>query len=108
MKFGKTIETSAKELPKDWQPYIIQYKQLKKSIKQIVYELDNTFRTLNLPPLTVSGEPSANDGSIIDNGTADNSKADFAADGSISSDAVLEAMPVGCVGVPEEIVYNIE
>ncbi|KAJ2704757.1 hypothetical protein FB645_003038 [Coemansia sp. IMI 203386] len=58
MKFGKTIETSAKELPEDWQPYIIQYKQLKKSIKQIVRELDNTFKTLNLSSPAESGEPS--------------------------------------------------
>ncbi|KAJ2721710.1 hypothetical protein GGI07_003766 [Coemansia sp. Benny D115] len=56
MKFGKTIESSAKELPQDWQPYIIQYKLLKKNIKRIVEELDDTFRTLSLPPPHCSGE----------------------------------------------------
>ncbi|KAJ2161287.1 hypothetical protein GGF46_001629, partial [Coemansia sp. RSA 552] len=50
MKFGKTIESSAKELPEEWQPYLIQYKLLKKNIKTIVQELDSTLRTLNISP----------------------------------------------------------
>ncbi|KAJ2776881.1 hypothetical protein H4R18_005448 [Coemansia javaensis] len=48
MKFGKAIETSARELPEEWQPYVIQYKLLKKNIKQIVCELESTFQRLNI------------------------------------------------------------
>ncbi|KAJ2614585.1 hypothetical protein EV177_001985 [Coemansia sp. RSA 1804] len=63
MKFGKTIETNAKELPEEWQPYIIQYKLLKKNIKKIVVELDTAFKTLNLtlPDSTSEDATSSND-----------------------------------------------
>jgi methyl-accepting chemotaxis protein len=40
MKFGKLLEASAsKDFPEAWQPYIVQYKQLKKHIHRIVGEI---------------------------------------------------------------------
>ncbi|KAJ1941402.1 hypothetical protein FBU59_003509, partial [Linderina macrospora] len=70
MKFGKTIETSAKELPEDWQPYIIQYKLLKKNIKRIVNELDDTFRLLNLNALAISEDAILLDSESVRSGAA--------------------------------------
>ncbi|KAJ2397721.1 hypothetical protein GGI23_003432 [Coemansia sp. RSA 2559] len=106
MKFGKTIETSAKELPEEWQPYIIQYKLLKKNIKQIVEELDNTFRTLNL---TLPDGPS--EGSVDDTTTRKTTETQFTAsldaekDDNVDSD--VAALKVANVS-PEGIEYNIE
>ncbi|KAJ2866969.1 hypothetical protein GGH94_001136 [Coemansia aciculifera] len=97
MKFGKTIETSAKELPEEWQPYLIQYNSLKKNIKGIVEELEDTFRTLNLPlPLgeTDSGEQSAYD---VNHG---NRSMDTCTD--------LETMTTTGMQLPEVVAYNIE
>ncbi|KAJ2004582.1 hypothetical protein GGI02_001779 [Coemansia sp. RSA 2322] len=65
MKFGQTIESSAKELPEEWQPYIIQYNLLKKNIKSIVEELDSTFRSLNLHANEPDNEPAH---AVLDNG----------------------------------------
>ncbi|ORX73729.1 hypothetical protein DL89DRAFT_263747 [Linderina pennispora] len=70
MKFGKTIETSAKELPEDWQPYIIQYKLLKKNIKRIVNELDDTFRLLNLDASAISDDAILLDSESVHSGAA--------------------------------------
>ncbi|KAJ2803118.1 hypothetical protein H4R20_003014, partial [Coemansia guatemalensis] len=107
MKFGKTIETSAKELPDEWQPYLIQYKLLKKSIKQIVQELDATFKRLNIAPLVDPDEPSQADHAHADTATSgtspgvitDNDKQQLGA-----------SHPAGAeyAGVPEEVAYNIE
>ncbi|KAJ2786938.1 hypothetical protein GGI15_001099 [Coemansia interrupta] len=119
MKFGKTIETSAKELPEDWQPYIIQYKLLKKSIKQIVRELDSTFKTLNLPsPAVLDPEVISLDETLSDIGNTDDmpsSLADSTSDygskpkSGLDSMSVLESsLPDKVVSVPEEIAYNIE
>ncbi|KAJ1927035.1 hypothetical protein IWQ60_003290 [Tieghemiomyces parasiticus] len=43
MKFNKTLEAGATELPVDWRPYLINYKGLKKNIKSIVRELVEKF-----------------------------------------------------------------
>ncbi|KAJ1975835.1 hypothetical protein H4R35_002965 [Dimargaris xerosporica] len=43
MKFNKTLGAQATELPVNWRQYLIQYKLLKKHIKAIVQELDETF-----------------------------------------------------------------
>ncbi|KAJ1722645.1 hypothetical protein LPJ53_002949 [Coemansia erecta] len=130
MKFGKTIETSAKELPEDWQPYIIQYKLLKKSIKQIVRELDSTFKTLNLPSPAESGESAATT-AVVDPEAASLSetlsdtgnpaeRAPSLAESPISDSspkpragldsmsALESSLPDTIVSVPEEIAYNIE
>ncbi|KAJ1864038.1 hypothetical protein LPJ78_003646 [Coemansia sp. RSA 989] len=97
MKFGKTIETNAKELPEEWQPYLIQYKQLKKNIKQIVQERDNAFRRLNItPPVTSSQAEDAEAHDQIDPPER-------------SSTAAEEAQSPKLAGeVPEEIDYSIE
>ncbi|KAJ2557223.1 hypothetical protein EV175_001480 [Coemansia sp. RSA 1933] len=101
MKFGKTIETSAKELPEEWQPYIIQYKLLKKNIKQIVEELDSTFRTLNLSLPDNTGDDSEND--AIDVQTTHSFETESG--GSVDSErAALKDAKV----IPEGIEYNIE
>ncbi|KAJ1972373.1 hypothetical protein H4R34_005430, partial [Dimargaris verticillata] len=42
MKFNKTLDAQATELPVNWRQYLIQYKLLKKHIKAIVRELDET------------------------------------------------------------------
>ncbi|KAJ2356355.1 hypothetical protein IWW50_001155 [Coemansia erecta] len=102
MKFGKTIETNAKELPEEWQPYLIQYKLLKKNIKKIVQELDNTFKRLNIAPPTDLGD-------AADDAEPDNAPQDAGmetAGASKSSSAAAEAIEFA--GVPEEIAYNIE
>ncbi|KAJ1648409.1 hypothetical protein LPJ64_000358 [Coemansia asiatica] len=131
MKFGKTIETSAKELPEDWQPYIIQYKQLKKSIKQIVRELDNTFRTLNLSPPVESGETQeaspfqSPDICNEDDGNDASQSMSASPDQEIESNALHQSLAkienrssniqgTACmkinssVNVPDKITYNIE
>ncbi|CAJ0766544.1 15864_t:CDS:2, partial [Entrophospora sp. SA101] len=41
MKFGKTLEKNIQDFPKDWKPVIIQYKYLKKFIKNIFDELNS-------------------------------------------------------------------
>ncbi|KAJ2126386.1 hypothetical protein IW147_000134 [Coemansia sp. RSA 720] len=101
MKFGKTIETNAKELPEEWQPYLIQYKLLKKNIKNIVQELDNTFKNLNIAPPTFLGDSAddASDSTHVYVGTDAHSVAE--------SSSAAQA-PMEFVGVPEEIAYNIE
>ncbi|KAJ1957137.1 hypothetical protein GGI12_005108 [Dipsacomyces acuminosporus] len=110
MKFAKTIETSARELPEDWQPYIIQYKQLKKNIKGIVDELDNTFKTLNLLPPTLASDPA--DTGAIGSGQGDYkplaaSESD-ALPGSASSTSAASPALSTYVSSPGEIVYHIE
>ncbi|KAI8578981.1 hypothetical protein K450DRAFT_244419 [Umbelopsis ramanniana AG] len=40
MKFAKTLETTATELPVEWRPYFINYKLLKKCINKIVAEIE--------------------------------------------------------------------
>ncbi|KAI9502928.1 hypothetical protein GGI25_003201 [Coemansia spiralis] len=99
MKFGKTIETSAKELPSDWQPYIIQYKLLKKNIKQIVQELDNTFKTLNLSSPTDIGECATQKADDAASSTATATPAE---------DEKPDQQPNIADSIPEEIEYNIE
>ncbi|KAJ1731449.1 hypothetical protein LPJ61_002534, partial [Coemansia biformis] len=104
MKFGKTIETSTKELPEEWRPYVIQYKQLKKSIKQIVQELDNTFKRLNiaLPAADLEdarGAAEAASASTESRNDAALEDTAAAADG---------AGPAARAGTPETIVYCIE
>ncbi|KAJ1678346.1 hypothetical protein EV182_004239, partial [Spiromyces aspiralis] len=59
MKFGKTIESAAQELPQDWRPYLVQYKTLKKSIKNIVRELDDVLQTLNIDSISPASEDGA-------------------------------------------------
>ncbi|KAJ1907930.1 hypothetical protein LPJ81_000424 [Coemansia sp. IMI 209127] len=106
MKFGKTIETSAKELPEEWQPYIIQYKLLKKNIKQIVEELDNTFRTLNLTLPDGPSEDIVDD--IATRKTTDaQSTASLDAERDDNVDPDEAALKVAKV-FPEGIEYNIE
>ncbi|KAJ2827563.1 hypothetical protein FBU31_003140, partial [Coemansia sp. 'formosensis'] len=97
MKFGKTIETSAKELPEEWQPYLIQYNSLKQNIKGIVEELQDTFRTLNLPsPL---GE--------VDSGVQSTHDANHDSQSmDVRSDSETTAAPG--VNLPEVVAYNIE
>ncbi|KAJ2083518.1 hypothetical protein H4R24_000791 [Coemansia sp. RSA 988] len=107
MKFAKTIETNAKELPDEWQPYLIQYKLLKKSIKQIVQELDATFKRLNIAPLADLDESLRVDhvhaatatSSTSPGGIADNDNQQLGTNNS----AVAEY-----AGVAEEVAYNIE
>jgi len=41
MKFAKTLETTATELPVEWRPYVINYKLLKKCINRIVAEMES-------------------------------------------------------------------
>ncbi|KAJ2374595.1 hypothetical protein GGI05_007263, partial [Coemansia sp. RSA 2603] len=110
MKFGKTIETSAKELPEDWQQYIIQYKLLKKSIKHIVRELDTTFKTLNLPSPADSAESTetaASTEQVSEAATSNHSMPQPMTD--TNSKSPLEsALPDAIVSVPDEIAYNIE
>ncbi|KAJ2456020.1 hypothetical protein EV183_000363 [Coemansia sp. RSA 2336] len=97
MKFGKTIETNAKELPEEWQPYLIQYKQLKKNIKQIVQERDNAFRQLNItPPVTLNQEDAG-------------APSEQAGPQERSSTDTEEVQSPELAGeVPEEIDYSIE
>ncbi|KAJ1666360.1 hypothetical protein EV178_002316 [Coemansia sp. RSA 1646] len=111
MKFGKTIETSARELPEEWQPYIIQYKLLKKNIKQIVEELDKTFRTLNL---TLPDGPSEDHASDKTDREATDTQATIEQPSSSAKkddsndsddDAALKAAKTS---FPEGIEYNIE
>jgi hypothetical protein len=40
MKFGKSLEREVQELPTEWQPYLVHYKELKKCINKIVTELN--------------------------------------------------------------------
>jgi E3 ubiquitin-protein ligase BAH len=40
MKFAKTLENTATELPVEWRPYVINYKSLKKCINRIVAEIE--------------------------------------------------------------------
>ncbi|KAJ2702395.1 hypothetical protein H4218_000875 [Coemansia sp. IMI 209128] len=97
MKFGETIETSAKELPEEWQPYLIQYNSLKKNIKGIVEELQDTFRTLNLPlPL---GE--ADSGEQGEHGVSSNN-------GSADAYKGLGTTTAAGTQLPEVVAYNIE
>ncbi|KAJ2617805.1 hypothetical protein H4S08_000185 [Coemansia sp. RSA 1365] len=107
MKFGKTIETNAKELPDEWQPYLIQYKLLKKSIKQIVQELDATFKRLNIAPLVDPDVPLQADHAHADTETSGIEPGAIAGNGKeqlgTSRSAVAEY-----AGVPEEVAYNIE
>ncbi|KAJ2425513.1 hypothetical protein GGF41_002396, partial [Coemansia sp. RSA 2531] len=98
MKFGKTIETSAKELPEEWQPYLIQYNSLKKNIKGIVEELEDTFRTLNLPlPL---GETDSGEQSIYDDNHDSRSVDTCCTDSETTTAAGVQ--------FPEVVAYNIE
>ncbi|KAI8324800.1 hypothetical protein GQ54DRAFT_270662, partial [Martensiomyces pterosporus] len=114
MKFGKTIETSAKELPEDWQPYIIQYKLLKKNIKGIVKELDDTFKTLNLlPPTTLNDAGDAI--SVSDQSCGRSIISEVGEHGGVvdipdSASVVSVTSPTlsAYVGSPEEIEYHIE
>lgn len=39
MKFAKTLENTATELPLEWRPYLLKYKPLKKCINRIVAEM---------------------------------------------------------------------
>jgi hypothetical protein len=41
MKFGKQMETASFDLPENWRPYLIHYKNLKKSIRLVVDELES-------------------------------------------------------------------
>lgn len=121
MKFGKTIETDAKGLPEEWQPYIIQYKLLKKNIKTIVEELGSTFRTLNLSPPPATIDPSTkeeeskgdDDSAIKETETAvqpDNTSI-ISEDDATTCDISLPttSMDSGPQDKqPEEIIYNIE
>ncbi|KAJ2738245.1 hypothetical protein GGI20_006303, partial [Coemansia sp. BCRC 34301] len=99
MKFGETIETSARELPAEWQPYLIQYNELKKNIKNIVEELDDTFRTLNWPSPAPPGDTAA-----VASGEQGVCSIDRSTD--ILADAVTRA--VASVPSPEVVAYNIE
>ncbi|KAI8059563.1 SPX domain-containing protein [Gongronella butleri] len=45
MKFAKQLEIERNEIPSDWHPYLIHYKQLKKALRFVVEELH-----LCLPP----------------------------------------------------------
>ncbi|KAJ2383374.1 hypothetical protein H4S02_005332 [Coemansia sp. RSA 2611] len=106
MKFGKTIETNAKELPEEWQPYLIQYKLLKKSIKKIVQELDNTFKSLNIVPPTYPDDAASAENDGPDDARA-STDSDPPEDANTSSPAIKDAAPAEA-GMPEEIAYNIE
>ncbi|KAJ2851704.1 hypothetical protein IWW36_000849 [Coemansia brasiliensis] len=98
MKFGKTIETNAKELPEEWQPYLIQYKQLKKNIKQIVQERDNAFKRLNITPPASSNRTEDTESQSKQIDTNERSNMDT---GELQS-------PKLTGGVSEEIDYSIE
>ncbi|KAJ1997851.1 hypothetical protein GGI06_006388, partial [Coemansia sp. S85] len=88
---------NAKELPEEWQPYLIQYNSLKKNIKGIVEELQDTFRTLNLPlPL---GE--ADSGEQGEHGVSSN-------DGSADAYKGLGTTTAAGTQLPEVVAYNIE
>jgi len=41
MKFAKTLENTATELPEEWRPYLLKYKPLKKCINRIVAEMES-------------------------------------------------------------------
>ncbi|KAJ2644007.1 hypothetical protein GGF44_000878, partial [Coemansia sp. RSA 1694] len=108
MKFGKTIETSAKELPAEWQPYLIQYNSLKKNIKSIVEELDDTFRTLNLSSPVPPGEATAVAAGLqADSGEHDAYDID---QDSRSTDTRMDTETTAAAGaqLPEVVAYNIE
>ncbi|KAJ2333839.1 hypothetical protein GGH92_008497, partial [Coemansia sp. RSA 2673] len=93
MKFGQTIESSAKELPEEWQPYIIQYNLLKKNIKSIVEELDSTFRSLNLHANEPDNEPAhavLDNGCFADTGTGMENTAGAVAQSSNRHDQIVE------------------
>ncbi|KAK9711856.1 hypothetical protein K7432_007529 [Basidiobolus ranarum] len=42
MKFGKSLNASAQELPEDWRQHVVHYAQLKKCINRIVEELEES------------------------------------------------------------------
>ncbi|PIA14476.1 hypothetical protein COEREDRAFT_82746 [Coemansia reversa NRRL 1564] len=107
MKFGKTIETNAKELPDEWQPYLIQYKLLKKSIKQIVQELDATFKRLNIAPLADPDASLQADHTHADTVTSDIEPSAIAGNDKEQLGASKSAAGE-YAGVLEEVAYNIE
>jgi hypothetical protein len=41
MKFGKQLETEAEDIPREWRPYLIQYKALKKLITKVAEEIES-------------------------------------------------------------------
>ncbi|CAO3684155.1 unnamed protein product [Rhizopus stolonifer] len=40
MKFAKQLETEAEDIPKEWRPYLIRYKALKKIITKVTEEIE--------------------------------------------------------------------
>lgn len=40
MKFAKQLETEAEDIPREWRPYLIRYKALKKIITKVTEEIE--------------------------------------------------------------------
>ncbi|CAO3666444.1 unnamed protein product [Umbelopsis vinacea] len=50
MKFAKSLENTATELPIEWRPYLLKYKPLKKCINRIVTEMETRGLTVQIRP----------------------------------------------------------
>ncbi|KAJ1920145.1 hypothetical protein H4219_001518 [Mycoemilia scoparia] len=89
MKFAKTLESASHELPQDWRPYLVQYKVLKKSIKNIVKELEQTLSDLDPDIATAAG--------FSREGSEDSAK-------SVTSDNSQVSCPAICLSDTDEFI----